>query len=281
MSRPPFAAPPVGVEARRLETRRGEFAVLDAMPQGIRPVGTALLVPGYTGSKEDFIALLEPVARAGYRAVAVDGRGQFESAGALARAGYGLGALAEDVLAQAEELGPGPIHLVGHSLGGLISRGAVLRAAAAGRKPFASLTLVASGAGRVASWQRVKVRALSVTLPVFGAARIWRLIHRSAPPHDVDELLRRRWLANAPAQLRATGRTLRREPDRVDRLAAVGLPTHVLSGERDGAWSVPSLDRMARALGARRTVISGARHSPNAERPEATAGALVDFWSSV
>ncbi|MFD5320503.1 alpha/beta fold hydrolase [Streptomyces sp. NPDC127098] len=283
MSRPPFAVPPVGVTARRLVTRRGEFAVLDAAPRDERPIGTALLIPGYTGSKEDFIALLAPLAEAGYRAVAVDGRGQFESSGVLPHAAYRLGALAEDVLAQAEELGPEPIHLVGHSLGGLISRGAVLRAAAAGRRPFASLTLIASGAGRVARWQRVKVRALAVTLPVLGAGTIFRLVHRrgTEAEAEIDELLRRRWVSNAPAQLRATGRTLRFEPDRVARLAAVGLPIHVLSGERDGAWPVRGLDRMAHTLRARRTVIRGAGHSPNAERPDATAAALTEFWSTL
>ena len=38
-------------------------------------LGTVLLVPGYTGSKEDFIALLGPLAAAGRRVVAVDLRG--------------------------------------------------------------------------------------------------------------------------------------------------------------------------------------------------------------
>src|SRR5439155_8725343 len=38
-----------------------------------------LFVPGYTGSKEDFMPLLRPLANAGYRAVAIDQRGQYES----------------------------------------------------------------------------------------------------------------------------------------------------------------------------------------------------------
>mgnify|MGYP001949206744 CR=1 FL=1 len=261
--------------------------MLEALPAAeCPPAATALLVPGFTGSKEDFIALLEPLSAAGYRVVAVDGRGQYESAagaaGAVARSAYGLGALAEDVLAQAEALGTEPVHLVGHSLGGLIARGAVLRAVAAGRaQPFASLTLMASGPGRVASWQRWKVRALSACLPLLGPARLWQLVTRRPEPGEVGEFLRRRWLANAPEQLLVTGRTLRHEPDRVARLAAVGLPVHVVSGERDGAWPVPLLDRMADELGAHRTVIRGAGHSPNAERPRATAAALIAFWAGV
>ncbi len=276
--------PPSGVRAYPLATRRGEFAVLDIEPGG-PPAGTALLVPGFTGSKEDFIALLEPIAAAGYRAVAVDGRGQYESTGDLARRSYGLGALAEDVLAQAESLsGAGSVtapHLVGHSLGGLIARGAVLRSAAAGRVPFASLTLMASGAGRVAAGQRWRARALSFGLPLLGQRRLWGLLQPKADTSESWEFLRRRWLANSPAQLRHTGRTLRYEPDRVAALAATGLPVHVLSGERDAAWPVPELDLMAERLRARRTVIEGAEHSPNAERPAATAAALAAFWGSV
>ena len=40
-----------------------------------------LLVPGYTGSKEDFIAVLAPLAAAGHEVLAIDQRGQYESPG--------------------------------------------------------------------------------------------------------------------------------------------------------------------------------------------------------
>ncbi|MGP4113026.1 alpha/beta fold hydrolase [Streptomyces sp. 4N509B] len=314
MSRPPFLHLPDGVRATRLATRRGEFAVLDAEPAatGVEassaspasPAGTArttgaagatgtagtvLLVPGFSGSKEDFVAMLAPLAEGGYRAVAVDGRGQYETLGTSARHAYGLGALAEDVLAQAEALSPPagatagrplPLHLVGHSLGGLIARGAVLRAAARGLAPFTSLTLVASGPGRVARWPRWRLRALSATMPFLGSDGIWRVLNPRPRADEVSAFLRHRWLSNAATQLLVTGRTLRHEPDRVARLAATGLPVHVVSGERDGVWPVRLLDRMAEVLDARRTVIRGAEHSPNAERPLGTAAALLDFWRS-
>lgn len=277
MSRPPFIDPPARVRARRLTTRRGEFAVLDAEPAD-EPLGTALLVPGFTGSKEDFIALLGPLTDAGYRTVAVDGRGQYQTPAAGHRSGYRLGALAADVLAQAAALGGG-VHLLGHSLGGLISRGAVLRDA----RPFRSLTLLSSGPGRLARGPRWRVRVLDKGLPVLGPRAVWRLMNlRPGPPGDVVHgFLERRWLATHPGQLRGTGRLLRYEPDRVALLAATGVPVHVVSGERDGAWPVAWMDDMARRLGARRTVIKGAEHSPNAEQPAATAAALLDFWGSL
>jgi pimeloyl-ACP methyl ester carboxylesterase len=55
----------------------------------------------------------------------------------------------------------------------------------------------------------------------------------------------------------------------------------VLSGVRDDAWPVPLLDEMAVRLGARRSVIDGAEHSPNTDRPLATARAIADFWDTV
>jgi pimeloyl-ACP methyl ester carboxylesterase len=94
---------------------------------------------------------------------------------------------------------------------------------------------------------------------------------------DRDDL-RRRWLATKPAQLITTGRQLCTEPDRVAELAAVPLPFHVLSGALDDTWPLSLLDDMAVRLGARRTVIDGAEHSPNTDRPLETARAFADFW---
>ncbi|WP_200305869.1 alpha/beta fold hydrolase [Streptomyces adelaidensis] len=287
MSRPPSFTPPPGARAHRLRTPRGEFAVIDA---GTAVKGTVLLVPGFTGSKEDFIALHEPLAEAGYRSVAVDGRGQYESPGAERdEAPYAQAELAKDLLAQAAAVGDGsPLHLVGHSLGGQISRAAVLRDAT----PFASLTLMASGPAQISADQQQRVKLLRDALAVMDMEQVWDAIQAMETPEEtatgaLDEGLddrsdlRRRWLATTPAQLIATGRQLCAEPDRVAELAAVDLPKHVLSGERDDTWPIPVLDDMAVRLRAHRTVIRGAEHSPNTDRPKATADALIGFWDGV
>ncbi|MEU8096278.1 alpha/beta fold hydrolase [Streptomyces rubiginosohelvolus] len=282
MSRPPTFAPPPCARARVLATERGDFAVLDAVPR--TPArATALLLPGYTGSKEDFVALLEPLTGAGYRVVAVDGRGQFESQGTDRQESYAQGELARDVLAQAAALGEGPgeLHLLGHSLGGQIARAAVLLDAS----PFRSLTLMSSGPAEVVAAQRDKVKMLSDALSVLSMDEVWQAMQVLDPPQDADTGdgadMRRRWLAHNPAQLIATGAQLAAEPDRVDELAAVGLPVHVLSGERDDVWPVELFDAMARRLGARRTTIAGAEHSPNTARPQETAKALAAFWDGL
>ncbi|MFD7224234.1 alpha/beta fold hydrolase [Streptomyces sp. NPDC059892] len=278
MSRPPTFVPPSCARARTLATRRGSFATLDARPAR-EPRGTALMLPGFTGSKEDFIALLEPLTEAGYRVVCVDGRGQYETAGPGTEDGYAQSELAADVLAQTEALGS-PVHLVGHSLGGLIARAAVLLDPG----PFVTLTLLSSGPARVTPVQRERAELLSGALRAMTMGQVWEIMRSMDPPEEtaVDgEDLRRRWLLTQPAQLIATGRQLSVEPDRVDELAAVQpLPKHVMSGERDDTWPVPLLDEMAVRLGARRTVIAGAQHSPNTDRPPETAAALKDFWDA-
>ncbi|MFD3697376.1 alpha/beta fold hydrolase [Streptomyces sp. NPDC058646] len=281
MSKPPFLTLPSAARAYRLATARGGFAVHEA---GEPVRGTALLVPGFTGSKEDFIALLGPLAAAGYRVVAVDGRGQYESPGPREEAPYAVEELARDLLAQAAALDGGPVHLLGHSFGGLVSRAAVLL----DPSPFASLTLMSSGPAAIDEGQQARTKLLVAALEALGddMPGVWAAMRAQDPPDagadspEVARFLRERWLATVPEQLIVTGRALVSEPDRVDALAAVALPKLVLSGAVDYAWAVPLMDDMALRLGAERVVVPGAEHSPNTENPQVTADALVAFWGS-
>ncbi|MGK4582865.1 alpha/beta fold hydrolase [Kitasatospora sp. HPMI-4] len=288
MSTPPFLRLPGCARALRVETSRGSLAALEAVPeQAVR--GTALLLPGFTGSKEDFIALLEPLAAAGYRVLAVDQRGQYESGGPADPAAYGIDELARDVLALSAELADGgPLHLLGHSFGGQVARQAVLMAAAEQRElPWRSLTLLATGPGPITPGEAARTRMLVDALGSMDLESIWQVMRQldadkgvASPRPEIADFLHRRWLANVPQALIAMGGHLVAAPDRVAELSGVALPRLVVSGEQDYAWPVAEQSRMAELLSARHVVIAGAGHSPNAERPDATAAALTGFWAA-
>ncbi|MFE4618765.1 alpha/beta fold hydrolase [Streptomyces sp. NPDC056747] len=282
MSKPRSLALPPRTRARRLVTARGDFAVLDAAPEGRRR-GTVLLLPGYTGSKEDFLALLGPLSEAGYRAVAVDGRGQHQTPGPRGRAAYRRRALALDAVAQAAALGDGPVHLLGHSFGGLVARAA----AALAPDAFRSLTLLSSGPGRVARPQRIRIRVLRAALALLPKERVWQamcwLDSRGEEP-DTDDapalagFLRRRWMRTRIAQLAGAGRLLLNDPDGTAELLALRMPLHIAYGADEMVWPTAELAAAAARTGAHHTVVEGAGHSPNVSHPRELAARLTGFW---
>jgi pimeloyl-ACP methyl ester carboxylesterase len=283
MSTPTFLDLPSGVRATRLTTTRGELAALVAAPMGAVRRSPALLVPGIMGSKEDFIAILALLARAGHPVTAIDQRGQFESPGTDDATTYDVRSLAEDVREVASALG-GRVHLVGHSFGGLVSRAAALAAPST----LLSLTLLDSGPSALPHPSSDNLALLVQALAVMDLAQIWvakRQLdaqNEPVPPTaEIEEWMRGRFLANHPTSLRRIAEQLLSEPDRVDELAALDLPVLVAYGETEDAWPPPLQELMAERLSAAHIVISRAGHSPAVDQPEVTAQVLSHFWAQV
>jgi len=276
-----------------IDTPRGMFAALTARPaSGVSERQPALLVPGYTGSKEDFLAILESLAAAGRSVVAIDMRGQYQSAPAAGKAGYEPDQLADDLVAVAAAIATdaGRVHLLGHSFGGLIAR----QAAMANPAAFLSLTLIGSGPGTIGGARAQTLRDLLDFLEPAGSdldplkAMIGQVWHgqlrpqaeaEGAPPEIID-FLTERALLSCPLGLAEMARHLLDCPDRTDDLAALKhLPKLVSYGENDDAWPPDVQDVMAKRLGAERVCIPGAAHSPAVEAPETTAAMLTAFWN--
>ncbi|MFI0353563.1 alpha/beta fold hydrolase [Actinomadura sp. 9N407] len=285
MSTPRFLTLPPGVRRTSVETSRGSFAALEALPgSGVPERCPALLVPGYTGSKEDFLPALQTLARSGRRVVAVDQRGQYETPGSDDPADYTRAALGADIVALADALGPDPVHLVGHSFGGLVTREAILSE----RLLPASYTIMGSGPAAIAGKSFDNTRALCEAIPVVGLEQIWTLrlepdALRNGLHPKIIGFLKARTLANCPTGLVAMGGELTSAPDQVDELAKIAddadLRILVLYGENDDAWPPAVQAAMAERLDAAKVVIPGAAHSPAVEAPETTASALTDFWN--
>jgi pimeloyl-ACP methyl ester carboxylesterase len=285
----PESLPPAAPISRRdLDTPAGAIALLESTPAGAGDAPPVLLVPGYTGSKEDFIGVLGTIAAAGHRVVAMDQRGQFESPGPDDPAAYTVEALAAGVRAVLADLaGPRrrPVHLLGHSFGGLVVRAAALAEPAA----VASVVLLCSGPAAIDGNRKARMEALAPVLDAGGMPAVYEQMERlaasdpraAAAPPELRAFLRRRFLASSAVGLASMGDALLGEPDRVASLRATGLPVLVAHGAGDDAWPPAVQEEMAGRLGARYAVVPGAAHSPAAERPAATAGLLLDFWASV
>lgn len=263
----------------------GPLAALDTGPGS---AGTVLMVAGYTGSKEDFAPLLRPLASAGYRVVAIDQRGQYESPGPDDPAAYTVAELAGDVVAVARELreeNGEPLHLLGHSFGGLVTRAAVI----AEPGLFTTFTLLGSGPAELGGRRAELLDHLGPLLDQGGVELVHQTLEQvamtdpkaQAVPAPTREFYARRFLANSAAGLRGMADAMLAEPDRVAELAATGVPVLVAHGEADDAWMPHVQADMARRLGARHEVILNSIHSPAVENPERTVAVLCDFWGAV
>jgi pimeloyl-ACP methyl ester carboxylesterase len=263
---------PEGARRTTAESDRGTFAVLEAVPAaGPIELGTALLVPGYTGSKEDFIPA----------------PGQYETPGPDDPAAYHPEQLGADIAALAEATAAA--HLLGHSFGGLVAREAVLRQ---GEPGVTSLTLLSSGPaalpGDRASELRFMLTALGDAHGEDLARKISEIWHGYLEPQAVADgvpagivaFLKERMLANNPAGLVTMAKHLLTAEDRTADLAKCGVPVFVLYGEDDNAWPAAVQEEMAATLNARRACIPGAVHSPAVEAPATTAHALTRFWNT-
>jgi pimeloyl-ACP methyl ester carboxylesterase len=284
VSTPRFLELPDGVRRITLETRRGKFAALEALP-GSRVCERlpALLVPGFTGSKEDFLAVMQPLAAAGRRVLAIDMRGQYETHGPDDHAAYSLTALGADVRAAGAAAGRGKsVHLVGHSFGGLVAREAVL----SGMPRLSSLALMSSGPDGLTGTRAMDLKVLLAALPQLGVQRLWDeslgpQFQADGTPPKIAAFLRTRMLRNSPTGLRVMAEELLSCRDRVGELArAAGVAILVVYGEEDDAWDTDVQEDMAKRLKAQRICIPAAAHSPAVDAPETTASTLTSFWNA-
>ena len=239
-------------------------------------IGDVLMVHGFTGCKEDFDYMVPFLLQAGYRVIAADNRGAYQSAHSLRPNAYTIESMARDVIELAEKLELDQPHLFGHSLGGVIAQ----YAAASSPQSFSSLTIMCSGPSAM---PMPNVPAMVVEL-VRGknAQESWDSdVYEMQKAHPRFELMQRRWLASDCRALEKLGVQLNTFSTVVPEIAASKLPVHVIYGERDDAWSFAVQDQMAADLSAPVTIIKDAGHCPNEDQPEATVAALVGFWGSL
>ena len=266
----------------RIDSSAGPLAALIASPDGdTAHAPVVLLVPGYTGSKEDFAPILAPLVALGYVAVAIDQPGQFESAGPDDEDAYRPAALGTVLLSVVEHLATDhPVVLVGHSFGGLVSRAAVLAGA-----PVVGLVLLCSGPAAFTGGNRFEVltRGGPLLREAPNNAAFYDGQQRAAgldpdDPHPLARFYRRRFVETNRAALLGMGTALLTERDRTPALATAlreaGIPVAVVAGETDDAWPLPDQRRMATTLATQLVLVPGGAHSPAIESPAALVAVL-------
>lgn len=269
MSIPRSLEIPPEVVVSTIDTDRGPFAAHQVSPSST-PLAHVLLVPGWTGSKEDFTPLLPGLAAAGFAATAYDQRGQFETPGA-ADADYSLSGLAADAAAVARATGFATSHLLGHSFGGLVVQQAVVDNPAG----WTSLSLLCTGPGALVDSPQRPLHQIVQAIGSVPLAQLHAMREQGVSrPDDIAEFLLRRFISNSEASLKAMTQHLIDAPDVTDAVHATGVPCWVGRGADDDAWPYDQQSHMAERLGVTVHVVAGSAHSPAIEN---TPG-LLDAW---
>ncbi|MBT1004457.1 alpha/beta hydrolase [Paenarthrobacter sp. DKR-5] len=250
--------------ARRLDLRVPS-GTLAAVAMGNAEDPPVLLVPGATGSKEDFSLMLPELAAAGYYVLSFDLAGQYESSGAgpenltppAPRYDYEL--FIGDLLAVLAAC-TAPAHVVGYSFAAVVAQ------LAWARRPdlFASLTLLSCPPEPGQSFRGI--RRIGRLTPyangrVGAALMIWGIRRNLVPvPPGRLRFVRQRFLRTRRQSVRDIFELMQRAPDLRPLLAAAPLPKLVAVGEHD-LWPLALHAEFARVIGAKLAVYR-AGHSP-------------------
>lgn len=274
--------------ARKIEIFVDSFSITAQLSQPLNddspPKGTIVLVPGFTGAKEDFIAITPLLNDAGWAVLAYDQPGQFESRGPTTAKSFSLENLATALTSvtdwASDEIG-GSTHVVGHSFGGLV----VSQAVATSRTRLTTATLLCSGPGALPIERRGAIPLIVPLLPQTPLAEIWQMkvamdeaINLPQPDAETTQMLRERWVNNNPHAMLAKAQLLTSDFEIASALGArkdVATSLHVVTGELDDAWPVAVQQSMAAQIGATFDLIENAGHSPALERPLETAAVLT------
>ena len=285
-----------GTAPRYSDTTRHERLVVDdgvglaAIVAGDPRDPGLLLVPGFGGAKEDFADHVDALVDAGHRVVSFDHRGHGGSDKPEDPAAYSLDRLGADVRAVARATGLRDLRLLGHSMGGMAVRRAVLQEPGLARAlvfmdtsavpPLGIDPLIARlGADIALSEGMTALKKVQEELDPLGSRAYQRVIVERSGFREYGE---GKWASLSPVMWATLAVEMTTQPDQLAALAAaVTVPALVLVGDQDRAFIQPSRDLAAAIPDAQLVVIPDAGHSPQFESPGAWRTAMLEFLASV
>lgn len=241
-----------------------------------------LLVPGVTGSKEDFILMMPELAAAGYFVQSYDLAGQYESRGAgpenlmPPRKHYDYDLFVDDMLAILDA-GTGAAHVLGYSFAGTVAQLAFRR------RPelFLSLSLLSCppepgqgfrGIKRIGPFSRFGNGRVGAALMIWGLRR-----NVTRVPPGRQALIEYRLGFTRLSAVRDIIDLMMRVPDVGAELAASAIPRLVAAGSRD-LWPLALHRDFADRIGARLTVYRTG-HSPCETTPHQFNRDLLELFA--
>lgn len=274
-----WARLPAGARATTFAAPSGDLALIEGGQAGNPRV---ILVPGVTGSKEDFFLMLPLLADAGYHVLTFDMAGQYESADAgpehlsPPRRHYDHDLFVMDLIAILDSA-PGAAHVLGYSFAGTVAQIALtLRP-----ELFASLTLLSSppqsgqgfrGVKRIGWFSGLATGRVGAALMIWGVRKNFTHV----PPGRLA-FVRHRFAFTRRRSVEDIISLMKRAPDLVEILAASPIPKLVAVGEHD-LWPTPLHRDFAESIGAS-LAIYATGHSPCETAPNQLVRDLLALYS--
>jgi pimeloyl-ACP methyl ester carboxylesterase len=277
---------PDGIREEKLITTRTIIGAIVSEPESVH-AGTIVMVPGFSGSKEDFVAVMPILTSLGWHCFAIDQYGQPASFGSNDENDFTMNLLAQDLIDIANSF-PEPIHVIGHSFGGLVSQIAVTKSP----KSFASLTLMCSGPGALPRNRWGGLPRLVKATEKYNMSLIWtlktiaeKLVGYRKFSRKVRKWRRQRWIKTNPLSIKTMGQLLM-TIDPIDEklkqsLSKYPVPIFVIAGHKDDIWPLSQQKEMATFLHGRYVEVLDSGHSPARENPQATAIEIDTFLKTI
>lgn len=269
-----WAAPPAGSRREWFDAPSGRLAVLafgDPLHERI------VLVPGVTGSKEDFALVGPLLAERGYFVQSYDLAGQYESADAGPPPGshYGYDLFERDLTAflQSGE----PAHVLGYSFAGIIAQAVTV----AHPNLVRTLTLLTTPPDPGQAFRTIRwIGPLSrLADGRRGAAlMIWGVVtNKNRVQPNRLRFVRDRFALTRRSSVDDVVDLMMRTPDLRSALRATGIPTLVATGSHD-LWPVRRHARFASRIGARLAVYRTG-HSPCETAPHELTLDMLELFA--